>query len=366
MWPLSAAARAALRTSHGIEIEATAYTTALGVLDIPLSGGTVTADAKSQVRRTATLDVSDPSLWPTSPLAALSPVGSELAVRYGVVVPGRGTEWVPLVRGPIQKVTDKRPRVDALRVEVADRSQGVAEDRLLVPTQTGLAATIPAEIQRLILQSQPSATVIDRSGSTQAAPVIEIDKERWADGIEKLADAGGLEVSADGQGTYIIRPTPTLDDPPVWTVDAGETGVLITAQLEQTRAQVYNGVVATGDRVDGTSPVYAMVTDDDPASPTYWGGPFGKKVRYLSSPLFQTNGQALVAATAMLQRVRGIVANVALETLVNPALEPGDVIEVVLGDGDRQLHIVDQLPVPLSADATQSLTTRSADLPAEA
>lgn len=365
MWPISPAAREVLRSSHQVTFRATAHTAILGTLDIPLVGGTVTSDAKSQVRRTASVQVGDPGLWPTSPYSALSAVGSELGIEYGIVLPRHGVEWVPQILGPIQKVTGRQPAVTELTVEVADRSTGIAEDRLTVPTQTALASTIPAEITRLIVESNPSATVIDESNSTQPAPVLEIEEHRWQDGVEKLADAGGLEVFADVLGRFVIRPVPTLSDPPVWRVDVGPTGVLIEAQLEQTRAQVYNAVIARGERTDGTPPVRAMVVDDDPASPTRWGGPFGRKPRFFTSPLLTTEEQCIAAGTALLERVKGYAATVQLQTLVNPALESGDVIELVLDDGARQLHIVDQVPVPLTAASSQTLATRSIDLPAE-
>lgn len=361
MWPLSAAAREVLRGSHQVTYRAVAHTAILGALDVALVGGTVTSDAKSQVRRTATVEVGDPALFPVSPYAALSPVGSDLAIEYGIVIPRHGVEWVPLIRGPIQKVTGTLPRVDALGVEVADRAAAIAEDRLTAPTQTAQGSTIVAEITRLIVESNPLAEVIDRSGSVQPAPVIEIEANRWADGVERLADAAGLEVFADTEGRFVIRAVPTLDDAAVWVVDAG--GVLITADLELTRAQVYNAVVARGERSDGTPPVHALVVDDDPASPTRYGGPFGRKPRYYTSPLLTTVAQCQQAARALLDRVKGFAATVKLETIVNPALEGGDVIEVDLGDGTRQRHIVDQVPVPLSPSSSQTLATRSVEMP---
>lgn len=363
MWALSAAAREVLRGSHQVDYRATAHTAILGERDIPLVGGSVTADAKSQVRRTATIEVGDPGLWPSTPEHALSPISSQLALAYGIVIPRVGTEWVPLIRGPIQSVSGRLPALAALRVQVADRSARIAEDRLLAPIQTAPAATIPAAITALILGSDPTAQVIDQSGSVQGCPVLDIEAQRWADGVEALADAGGLEVVCDPLGRFVIRNQPTLADPPVWTIDTG--GVLITADLELTRAQVYNAVVARGQRTDGTPPVQAVVYDDDPASPTRWDGPFGRKPRFYTSPLLTTVVQCQATGRALLERVKGIAAGVQLEALVNPALEPGDVVEVVLDDGTRQLHILDQAPVPLTPSGSQTLVTRSTDLPVE-
>lgn len=366
MWPISAAARAALRGSHAVTGRLTAYTPNGGVMpDIAFSGASVDADGGSQVRRTASLTVADTSLWPVGGFDALSPVGAEAALEFGIVLPGGATEWVPVFRGPVQKAALALPLSSALAVDLADRAKWVAEDRLDVPGESHAGATTVSEITRLIHDTLPSAEVLDLSGDTTTAPVLQIDKERWQDGVEALADSIGCEVYADQTGRFIIRRQPTLDDAPVWAIDAGSTGVLIKADRELTRESVYNAVIATGTRTDGTPPVYAKVTDDDPDSPTRYGGPFGRKPRYYSSPLLLTTEQAQAAAAALLARAKGYVATVTVEAVPNPALEPGDVVEVRLPDGTRQRHIVDKVPLSFSASDSQSLTTRSTDLPAE-
>ena len=367
MWAITAAALATLRASHTVAVRATAYTPGGEILtDVPLTGGVVTADAKSQVRRTASVTVGDPTYWSTTGFEALSPVGTEMAIEFGIVIPGVGPEWIPLIHGPIQKITSGHPRTEALTVDIADRSKAVADARLDSPTQTRAGYTCVQEITRLIRGALPDSTVLDLTGNTAEAPALEIDKDPWADGVEKLADAIGAEVYADPIGRFIIRSTPVLEADPVWVVDSGATGVLIKANLEATRERVYNAVIATGERVDGASPVWAKVVDYDPTSPTFYGGPFGKKPRFYSSPLLRTTDQATLAAEALLARVRGYSCSVTVEAVPNPALEPGDVVEVRLPDGTRQRHICDKVPIPLAPGASQALETRSAaDLPAE-
>lgn len=368
MYPISAAARQVLRGSHGITARAMAYT-ATGVLpDLPLTGASVTVDGTSQVRRTGSATIADPSLWPSSALSPLSPVGSELRIDFGIIIPGQDEpEWVPMIRGPIQSVADKLPSTDPITVKLSDRSAGVNQARLLSPGQTIAGRTYVQEITRLITEVQPAATVLDYTGDTTVCPVTEIEAERWKDGVEPLATAIGAEVyaAADGE-TYIIRPQPTLSDPPVWVVDAGRGGVMISCDREVNRDGIYNAVTARGSTTDGTTPVSATVVDDDVASPTYYGGPFGQRVRYYVSPLLKTVEQCQAAAAALLARTKGYVATVKVEQLTNPALESGDVILVVMPDGTTQTHIIDSLPIDTSPGATQQLTTRSIDvLPSE-
>jgi len=351
----------ALRTSHVTDYRVTAYTPIQGVLtDVPISDGTVTFDAGSQVRRSADLTIADPTLWPVDPLAALSVVGSEIGIEYGVVLPGVGTTWIPLMRGPVQEVKRSRPSDTGLTVSVADRASWIVEARFYVPTQTLSGATVVSEITRLITEVRPDVTVTDMTGSGAAAAVLDIDRKRWEDGIEKLADSIQAEVYADRFGGFVIAPAPTFDGDPVWTVDAGPEGVLVQVDEVLSRERVYNAVVASGERTDGTPSVYAVATDDDVASPTYYGGLFGKRPFFYTSSLLTTYDQCLLTASARLDRVRGLNATVSVQTVPNPLLDPGDLIAVVPEVGGApQLHVVDKITIPLTPGSPQSLDTRT-------
>ena len=226
MWPMMSEAFDALRVSHVITARATAYLPNGAILrDIPLSGGSVTADGKSQVRYTATVEVADPELWPVLASDPLSPVGAELAVEFGIDIPGGDIAWIPLIRGPIQSVAMAEPVTTTLRVVVNDRSKTVADARVTSPLQTNPNLTCVEVITELI-QERVNAQVVDLTGSDQECPQLDIDEHPWAQGIEKIADSMQAEVYCDREGTFIIRRTPQLTDTPVWTVDAGRDGVL--------------------------------------------------------------------------------------------------------------------------------------------
>jgi hypothetical protein len=369
MWYLSSRARQVVTASHSRKIRATAFGASIGMLSgLPVSGGQVTVDAGSQVRRTASVVIADPTLWPADPRDILAPYGTELLLEYGIVIPGYGTEWVPLIRGVITDTGRQRPHRSGqgpITISLADRSLRVAEDRLDAPTQTVSGALATAEIRRFIQGTLGvGVTVADRTGSAQVAPVMEIERERWRDGVEKLADSIGAECFADPQGTFVIRTQPQITDAPAWEIRSGRGGTLVSKRESLTRERVYNRVIATGQRTDGTPPVRSVVTDTDPLSPTRWDGAFGRKSRYYSSPLLTTTGQCTTAATAILARARGLAAQVALESIVNPALDAGDVIRVH-DQGRWQEHIIDTVTIPLSLGEAQSISTRSVDLEPE-
>lgn len=365
--PFSATAQQTLTASHSINVRAAAITAALGIQkNLPVAGGSVTVDGTSQVRRAATITIADPTLWPANPLDMLSPLGSELSIEYGIVIPGLPTEWIPLIRGGISKAARTIP-VDSsggVTLSIVDRSARVAEDRLLAPMQVGGGSTTVVQaITTLVQDAFPAVVVVDLTGSSAIAPVLDIDKDRWA-AVEQLADSIAAEAFFDQRGQLVVRPQPTLADPTVWVVATGDGGVMVKRSDQQTRDLVYNAVVASGARTDGTPPVTVTVTDSDPSSPTYWGGPFGKKARFYASPLLLTTLQATSAGQALLERVKGMQASVDLEALCNPGLEAGDVV-LVKGARTREAHILDKFTVPLDPRTTQQLSTRSKVLPAD-
>lgn len=364
MWPLSAKAHFALAQSHTMTVRAIAYGP-FGTVDIPIGGGTITSDATSQVRRTGTV-TTDPRMWPVNPRSVLAPLGTEIQIDYGIVLPGGVTEWVPVIRGLLTEASRRQPigSDSALPLTVQDRSARVAEDRFTAPAQTVAGATAVTEIRRLIQDSLgASVPVTDYTGSVAVAAVLDIERERWTDGVEKLADSIAAEVFFDPQGNGVIRPQPTINDPVTWVVSSGDTGILLTREDKYTRDHGYNGVVASGQRSDGTAPATATVWDTDPTSPTYYLGGYGRKPRFYTSALLTTSGQCTATATAMLARVKGMAAQVAVTAVCNPALEAGDVILVRDTDtGDETRHILDKVTVPLSPKDTQTFETRSLDL----
>lgn len=368
MLTMSTRATSTIRDSHEIRVYAAAITSASGVVDnLPVTSGSVVSDVSSQVRRTATVGIGDSALWPADPVSILSPIGSELLIAYGVVLQADEVEYIQLIRGPITRVQRTTPTTgggDAIMVTVADRSSKVAEARFDAPTQTISGATTVSEISRLITTVLPTVTVRDLTGSTKVAPQMELERERWSDGVEKLADSIGAECFATPDGNFVIRPEPTVASPPVWTLDVGDGGVLLAEDAEYSRDLTYNRVVASGQRVDGIPPVYAVASDTNVNSPTYIGGPFGIKTRFYASPFLTTVGQCQSAADSMLARVTGHHMNISFSTLCNPALEAGDVIRLLFDDRD-EIHIIDRVEIPFRPGDVQQIKTRSLTLPEE-
>ena len=123
-------------------------------------------------------------------------------------------------------------------------------------------------------------------------------------------------------------------------------------------------MLVQGQSTADQPPLSALVTDDDPASPTYWGGPFGKVARVDNSTAVQTVEQAELAAAEILNSQLGLSRSLQLTSAPNPALEAGDVVTVVFPDDRTEQHLIDTVTVGLGPTAATSLETRSIYTPA--
>lgn len=366
MLTLSTLAQETIRKSHGMTVRGTATSPGFGTLtNLPITGGTVTDDATSQVRRTGSVYIADPTLWPAHPTDVLSPLGAELFVEQGIAVPGRGIEWVPLITALITDVSETLPfSTQGLAVSLADRSQAIHDDQLAIPLQVGGTGTVINQIRSLITRTWPTANIIDQTGDTTTCPYYTVQQDPWTDGIEKLADAIGAEVFCDPLGNWIIRYQPTLSaaSSPSWLVNTGANGILVNNTRVKSRSTVYNVVIATGQSSSGASPVFASVQDNDPTSPTYVGGPMGRKTLNFTSPLLLTVPQCTSAATALLARVKGADTTVTLGAVANPGLQSGDILQLA-GSAGSSLHIVDTVTHSLDFTQPQRIVGRSTELP---
>jgi hypothetical protein len=355
MWAHSARFAAAVRSSYRPAVRATLMPARGAPVQVPLVDWEVTADRTSKTRRTlrATLGERVPI-----GLGGLSVYGAVLQLDVGIDYGDGTAELLPVGRFRLDERATARPGAGST-ITGYGLEQPVQDARFLTP-RTASGPSAVALITTLIQEARPGAVVISRAPRDMAVRQVTWDRERWdaVDGTDaSLARALGCEVYADGRGRFVIAPTPTIADRPVWTVAEGPGGVLVSESSSETAAGVYNVVVATGDGTDGTAPVGPVIAyDDDPTSPTYWKGPFGARPRFYSSPLLTTAAAAGAAARSVLADSLGIARSLSFESLAHPGMEPGDVVGVER-EGGLELHLIDRLT--LSATAAMRCETRT-------
>jgi hypothetical protein len=334
--------------------------------------------ATSGVRRTLSVTCPRvPGLWD-----ALAPVGTELRAYTAIKYLSGGVEVVPQGVFDVDVQSLGYTASGELKITAPDRWARIQRARFLAPRTSTVGATNRAQIATL-LNEVTGGSASDEATSTATVPAQTWDKDR-AGAIEDLAKAASLDVFFDRSGTAIIRDFPTLQASGVWTVDAGPTGVMVSADRQRDRQLTYNIVVVIDTRNDGTAPLPPMyVWDNNPDSPTYAGSgsgasttpptfpgwaaaPFGQRPFPYKSPLFANSAQQTAAGTTMLGKVTGLNAQLDVSTVPNTALDDGDTIAVSLPrerwDRTRpaERHIVDSFTVPLVWHRTpMQISTRS-------
>lgn len=330
-----------------------------------VTNGEVTLDAGAASRGRLTLDVvGTDDLIPTAFTDSLAPNGTELRVSRGIEFADR-TE---LVRLGIYRIDRTSTTSDAseVHIEALDRSGRYIDAAFEEAGQVASGTSPTGAIFQVLLPVEPNLSPNNntaRFASTEVllpALAFEEGQDRWAF-CQGIATAIGCELYHDRNGVLVLRPIPVGADP-VATIAEGEGGVLLGAERDWDRSPVYNRIIVTGENTSNpTTPPRGVATDDDPRSPTYYFGRFGQKPYFWSSSYISTDVQAADAASGILARTTGEPDVISFGAIVDPAREPGDVIELTrerLGLV-HEAHVLDTVSIPLSSDGEMSGTTRA-------
>ena len=359
MYPVSDRFLARLAESHTPVTRVQLFRTDGSVIDIDHTGGSVSVDRSQAIRRSCTVTCADIALIPRTPTDQLAVYGARLRIARGVEY-GDGTqELVPLGVFRLDSVdgdvTDGPVNLQGKAIETI-----VADDKFTIPyTATG---TVVGAVKALIQRSIPDADVLSLITDTPiGSRAFDVEADPWA-GAQEIAAVAGAEVYTNADGVFVIAALPDLlAATPVWAVEAVEGGVYVSGSRAMTSDAVNNGVVARGENTsDNAPPVSFLATDDDPNSPTYWGGPYGRRPMFYSSSTLVTTDACAQAAKLQLAKAKAPNASGDLSSLPNPALEPGDVLRVAHPDGVRELHQVASFSVPLDTGGDFPITTISA------
>lgn len=362
MRPVTDAFQEAVHASHQI---ATLVSVLTATEEIPLTAavaGTVTLDQPAATRGRCDLTLVDDGtlgLVPRLPADLLTPYGNEIRASRGVLLP-TGPELVSLGIFRIEdvEITDG-PEGLQIQVTGQDRSARVIDARFEEPYQVAGGTNAITAIAAVIAAAWPDVET-DLTPTSRTSPQVLANEgdDRWAF-AQSLATSIGYALYFDGDGVLIGRPVATSTTP-VDRIAEGEGGVLVRAGRRWTRQGTFNRVIATGENTGEAAPARGVATDLDPTSPTYYYGDYGRVPRFYSSPFIATDDQAADAAAAILARELGTTQQVSFGSIVNPALEPDDVIAVRRDRaGIDEDHIIDRLTIPLGHEEAMSGATRA-------
>jgi Domain of unknown function (DUF5047) len=359
---------AAIRETHTVAQRATLYRPSDP--DTPIEarmiGGTLSCDVDARSRRQANLGVAFSLADPDTPdVVRELAFGGQAVIERGVAYADGTEELVQLGRFRIDAVSWDEIQGEAT-LNLSDRMAQVSDEPLLQPwTPAGLK---PSDAAVAAVQDVFGTTiayhVLTDPASESALVDTTFDEDR-ASAVGSLAASVGAEAFFDNLGDFVIRPRElAAGATPVWTLDAGEHGALVATQESLDRSSVKNGVALRGQPSAELPPLFSLAVDDDPASPTRWGGPFGKVALIASSSAVQTQAQADATAAGLLNLRLGLTRTLVLRGIPNPALEPGDLIGVVHPDERTEEQVVNSLALDLGVDGQLELGTKASYRPA--
>ena len=339
----------------------------------PLSGQ-VTVDVDRLARREAgDLQLVDDTgtLTPLDVDDLLNPLnGYEIRLYRGIQYPNNGSrDLIPLgVFGYTgATVTDTGAGVTFTLSGLVDRSERIARARYanrVQVTSTGNATeTVITTILQQAWEGVPFAGgQLPTTGTT--VPVssfgVEGDSDPWRDAVQ-IAESKGYRLFFDVNGQVTMQQV--VDQVPTTAVvDYGGTDLMVLSMMRAwDTSDTYNGILAVGESSNQrtNSPYRFTAWDDDEDSPTYYLGPFGKRLRVYSSPLIGSTADAERAARLQLAKTRGVAETLSWSQIVDPSLDVDDAVQVTQASvGVDAIYLLSRLTIPLSPSDAMSAESK--------
>lgn len=331
--------------------------------NVPVTECTISADRTADIRRAGTITVSSYDVSS----AIFLPVGTEIAIRSGVVFPDGTEELVPMGVFIVETNSVQDGIGKTISMSFNDRGKALTDLPSLFPQTFQLAGKLASE---LIIHYSDYAFIGKWYTPTifqdASLPDYKIPGGFLLEGthweiIQKLAEGMGGEAFFNTDGDLVIQPVPSISSSTsvgdtVLTIGAGEGGALIEANRTRSRSDTYNIVAFYGAQTAAGAQARAYIYDSNPASPTYYWGNFGKKSIRFDNEMLITNAQCLSAATAKLADLTGLSRNVSFGMLFNPALDPGDIVLFDFLTATSEIHMIDSLAFDLTSGAMSGQT----------
>jgi hypothetical protein len=325
-------------------------------ISVPVESGEITIDRTAEHRRVGTITI------PWSLQADLGvdirtlPLGGYALVHRGLRYANGDLELVLMGRLRVESVTWDTLASSA-SLELADRQAQITDEPFSAPYAA--AGQTPAAAAVGIVRGVFGDAIAYHTPYAPASTLGDITYTgARTDALSALEQSYAAETYFDANGDFVFAAKPDGSEPVVWTVDAGETGVMVNAAESLDRTGIYNGVLVTGQGDADLPPVTGLATYTDPTSPVRWGGPFGRVAMLADSTSVTTNEDAAATAASLLNLRLKQTRSLTLTSAPNPALEAGDTIRVLFPDGRTETHLVDATTISLASDA-QQITTRT-------
>lgn len=323
-------------------------------LGVPVIDGDVTANLTNRVTRTASFTLSD-KWYPRTVDDPMSPYRAVVKIFAGIQY-GNGTDEVfPVFTGRAYEA--KRNGDGTVSFRADDLAADVVACRFESPTNAVTGTQVISQIHRLITQAVPQATFGTNDVEDAPTPKLTWDEDR-GQALDDLSEATGGRWFSLGNGDFVVREFIYAVGTPVQEFMDGPRGLMSGAETTVTRDGTANSVVVVAERMDGTDPVRYVARDGKPASPTLFGGPFGRVVQVIKVQTPLSSAQAQKLARTQLAAATALSEQWSCDVVPDYTMEPGDTVRLAYR-GLISDQVIDGISYPLLTKRPMRLLTRS-------
>lgn len=350
VYPASDALIAALAHSHRMVADVLLIRGS-DIVPLPFVGGTVAATYSAQVGRTGTVEM-ERNYYDALGVTTLSDV---VMIRTGIPT----IEMVPVMTGRVDAIQNDRT-TGAVTLSIVDRGADVVRALFETPwaVQTG-QSTIDV-MTAMIQDVDPSFVVTVGPGVVDDQVTAGNYEEDRGSALDELAKGINAVWVPTRTGSFLIASNPYKGAAVASgiTIRNGVDGTIREATDTVSRSVVRNSITVISEGVtSGTPPIRVTVRDDDPASPTRWGGPFGKQNCIIRNDTLKTQVAAEEFASRLLSQSLAMVHSWQITTPHFPLLDPLDVFDTVY-NGDLLTQVVESVDYPLLAVDQTTISAR--------
>ena len=362
-WPTTERFDDALASDHTVVTKAEVLVGEEVVEDLVALGAVVDGSVTVQggdTERTASLSIIDidGTLTPRDMDDLLAPTGNQIRLSRGIkfATPTVGSyedteEYVPLITARFTSTRSHYPYVEL--TEMYDRSWIVA-GALLENTLVILSGANVWEAVSAVLETAYPGVPTNFPDTDEVCNRMIFDPgtNPWQIARD-LAMNVGYRLAFDPLGVATGYSDPDLTDESAVSTfdDTTDSNLASSAEMEWV-GQAFNAVLVTSDNSDLVVPVRGLVKDEDPSSPTQYGGKYGRRLAEpIADEKVRTVAQAILRAQTELRTMTGVMQQINMTTMVNPGWGYGDVVVANLTRRaiEHQLCTLDNWSVPMRA-----------------
>lgn len=375
MWPISNQFVAAISGNHRVATKVEILQNDEVIFDLTAAGavadGSVTA-SKSAIRRSAQMTIvdRDGTLTPNDFSDLLVPIGNQIRLWRGVEYPAATdvlssqvpiitTELVPIGTFRFIATTSEYPKI--VLNEMYDRAWVVQGARFENTMHIQYGTSYNDAIASILAQAYPGVpTNFPDTDEVTNRMTFDAEADPWQV-CQDLAANIGMAVYFDAMGVAQLHAQQDVDDGlPVWTFDSGSvTSMALPGLKKNWFGGEANAVIVIGASTSLAAPIRGTAYDQNPLSPTQYGGAYGKRPTFIRDEKISSQAQADARAQRELQSIIGMHETIDIPSMVNPAFEIDDIISVV--DTTRRInnvYMIDSFTCPLRAATPMQLGTR--------